>query len=164
MDDFTPYIPIIQDRNHVTAQDFVKYSGYLQLGDLSQTKEKIEVPTDTTAHCEGQANECQQCTRSMPCESPVTDEKLRQGVLNPVNFPLMAETLQGLPPSYILTVESDTLRDDGMLYKQRLQAEGVTVVHDHSLTGFHGMITFPHIVDAAQETVDNIVQFIDEYS
>lgn len=42
-------------------------------------------------------------------------------ILNPDFSPLMREDLTGLPPAYIMTVEFDVLRDEGIAYGKRLQ-------------------------------------------
>lgn len=41
--------------------------------------------------------------------------------------PLFAESLIGFPPAYVQIAEGDPLRDEGLLYAQRLEAEGVSV-------------------------------------
>ncbi|NXX47705.1 ADCL4 protein, partial [Tricholaema leucomelas] len=57
--------------------------------------------------------------------------------------PLLAEdaVVQQLPESFILTCEYDVLRDDGLLYKKRLEDNGVRVTWYHLEDGFHGIIT-----------------------
>ncbi|NXG89214.1 AAAD deacetylase, partial [Stercorarius parasiticus] len=50
--------------------------------------------------------------------------------------------LRGLPLTYILTCEHDVLRDDGVMYAERLRAAGVPVTHDHAKNAFHGAMMF----------------------
>uniref|UniRef100_A0A8C0HFQ3 Alpha/beta hydrolase fold-3 domain-containing protein n=1 Tax=Buteo japonicus TaxID=224669 RepID=A0A8C0HFQ3_9AVES len=58
--------------------------------------------------------------------------------------PLLAEDaiICQLPESYIVTCEFDVLRDDGLLYKKRLEDNGVQVTWYHSESGFHGILAF----------------------
>ncbi|NXI37316.1 ADCL4 protein, partial [Galbula dea] len=58
--------------------------------------------------------------------------------------PLLAEDsiICQLPESYILTCEFDVLRDDGLLYKKRLEDNGVQVTWHHCDSGFHGILAF----------------------
>jgi acetyl esterase/lipase len=52
--------------------------------------------------------------------------------------PVRAEDLSGLPPAFVQTCEFDPLRDEGLIYAQRLLAAGVrTEVHLYPGT-FHG--------------------------
>uniref|UniRef100_A0A8C3D2R6 Alpha/beta hydrolase fold-3 domain-containing protein n=1 Tax=Corvus moneduloides TaxID=1196302 RepID=A0A8C3D2R6_CORMO len=84
----------------------------------------------------------------------------------PMLCPLLAEDtiLQQLPESFILTCEYDVLRDDGLLYKKRLEDNGVRVTWCHLEDGFHGIInsfnsdwlSFP----AGKRGLDNIVDFL----
>ncbi|XP_054251009.1 arylacetamide deacetylase-like 4 [Indicator indicator] len=57
--------------------------------------------------------------------------------------PLMAEDacIQQLPESFVLTCEYDVLRDDGLLYKKRLEDNGVRVTWYHLEDGFHGILS-----------------------
>ncbi|NXL05791.1 ADCL4 protein, partial [Mesembrinibis cayennensis] len=63
-------------------------------------------------------------------------------MLDPVISPLLAEdsTIAGLPEAFILTCEFDVLRDDGLLYKKRLEDHGIKVTWCHLQEGFHGTI------------------------
>ncbi|NXX47699.1 ADCL4 protein, partial [Tricholaema leucomelas] len=63
-------------------------------------------------------------------------------LLNPVFSPLLAEdsVIAQLPEAFILTCEYDVLRDDGLLYKKRLEDHGVKVTWCHLQEGFHGTV------------------------
>ncbi|XP_023788489.1 arylacetamide deacetylase [Cyanistes caeruleus] len=66
------------------------------------------------------------------------------GFLDPRASPLLASEarLRHVPPAYILTCEHDVLRDDGIMYAERLRATGVPVTHHHAKDAFHGAVTF----------------------
>ncbi|NXV19806.1 AAAD deacetylase, partial [Cepphus grylle] len=66
------------------------------------------------------------------------------GFLDTRAAPLLASDaqLRGLPLTYILTCEHDVLRDDGVMYAERLRAAGVPVTHDHAKDAFHGAMMF----------------------
>ncbi|NXS43547.1 ADCL4 protein, partial [Balaeniceps rex] len=61
---------------------------------------------------------------------------------DPVFSPLLAEdsVIAQLPEVFILTCEFDVLRDDGLLYKKRLEDHGIKVTWCHLEEGFHGTI------------------------
>ncbi|XP_066838388.1 arylacetamide deacetylase-like 4 isoform X2 [Anser cygnoides] len=69
-----------------------------------------------------------------------------------------------LPESFILTCEYDVLRDDGLLYKKRLEDNGVRVTWYHLEDGFHGIISlydyggfsFP----SGKRGLDSVVNFL----
>nr|XP_060614775.1 arylacetamide deacetylase-like 4 [Anolis sagrei ordinatus] len=58
--------------------------------------------------------------------------------------PLMAEDdmIRQLPETFLITCEHDILRDDGLLYKKRLEDNGVPVTWHHIKDGFHGFMFF----------------------
>ncbi|KAG9472085.1 arylacetamide deacetylase-like 4 isoform X1 [Eleutherodactylus coqui] len=67
-----------------------------------------------------------------------------------------------LPKAYILTCEFDVLRDDGILYKKRLEDNGVPVTWFHVKDGFHGILSFfdqPEVV-SGKLAMDNVVTYI----
>ncbi|XP_077314504.1 arylacetamide deacetylase-like 4 [Lithobates pipiens] len=80
--------------------------------------------------------------------------------------PLLAEdsVISQQPKTYILTCEFDVLRDDGILYKKRLEDHGVPVTWYHVKDGFHGIISFfdsgKLSFESGKLAVDNIVNFI----
>ncbi len=51
--------------------------------------------------------------------------------------------LKGLPPAWLLTVQFDPLRDEGVKYATALQQAGVPVVTTHSSDTIHGFFTTP---------------------
>ncbi|XP_023680156.1 neutral cholesterol ester hydrolase 1-like [Paramormyrops kingsleyae] len=89
------------------------------------------------------------------------------GLLDPRASPLLAErdVLVQVPQAYILTCEHDVLRDDGLMYGQRLQEAGVTVTHDHYEGGFHGCISFafwPTYFSVGIQSMQNYIAWLDK--
>ena len=84
---------------------------------------------------------------------------------DPYAFPLMAKSLQNLPPAFVLTCQLDPVRDDGLLYVQRLRKDGVTVEHYHDNHGFHGMMSLTKgqlVSQAAVDAADAIADYIEK--
>lgn len=77
-------------------------------------------------------------------EQPFSEQvyTLVKALLEPVFSPLLSEdsVIAQLPETFILTCEYDVLRDDGLLYKKRLEDHGVKVTLCHLQEGFHGTI------------------------
>ncbi|XP_068014579.1 arylacetamide deacetylase-like 4 isoform X1 [Melanerpes formicivorus] len=83
--------------------------------------------------------------------------------------PLLAEdaVVCCLPDTCIITCEHDVLRDDGLLYKKRLEDNKVKVTWHHMREGFHcvlaffgyGIFSFP----SSSKMVNHIVTFIKGY-
>ncbi|CAN2388151.1 arylacetamide deacetylase-like [Pristimantis euphronides] len=82
--------------------------------------------------------------------------------------PLLVEdsVIRLLPKAYILTCEFDVLRDDGILYKKRLEDNGVPVTWLHLKDGFHGIVSFFDSgrlsFESGKLAVDNIINFIND--
>ncbi|XP_053256520.1 arylacetamide deacetylase-like 4 [Podarcis raffonei] len=100
--------------------------------------------------------------------APYEPEVYRQlsELLEPDISCLFAEdsVIQKLPETLLVSCEYDIIRDDGLLYKKRLEDHGVKVSWFHVENGFHGVIslfdsgvfTFP----AAVELMDSIIDFV----
>uniref|UniRef100_A0A8D0BI87 Alpha/beta hydrolase fold-3 domain-containing protein n=1 Tax=Salvator merianae TaxID=96440 RepID=A0A8D0BI87_SALMN len=71
---------------------------------------------------------------------PKVYEEMKQ-VLEVTFSPLFAENsvISKLPQACILTCEFDVLRDDGLLYKRRLEENGVPVTWFHAKKSIHGL-------------------------
>nr|XP_056721523.1 arylacetamide deacetylase-like 4 [Euleptes europaea] len=80
--------------------------------------------------------------------------------------PLIADAnvIRQLPETYILTCEYCIFRDDGLLYKKRLEDEGVPVTWCHLADGFHGNLFFidcPWLsISGAKRGMDSVVNFV----
>jgi len=64
-------------------------------------------------------------------------DRLRSKLLSPYFSPLLADSVAGLPQTFVLTLERDPLRDEALLYLLRLTEAGVRVTHVHQ-SGYHG--------------------------
>ena len=73
--------------------------------------------------------------------------------------PLMADDLAGLPKTLIVTSEFDILKDDGVLYKKRLQEAGVKVTHYEYKT-YHGFVMFTSTREICDSANKNVVEFL----
>ncbi|CAI9572074.1 unnamed protein product [Staurois parvus] len=87
-----------------------------------------------------------------------------QHAFHPASSPLLAEdaVIRLLPKTYMLTCEFDVLRDDGILYKKRLEDNGIAVTWHHVKDGFHGIVSFFNhpAFDSGKQAMDNFVNFI----
>jgi acetyl esterase len=63
--------------------------------------------------------------------------------------PLLAKSLKGLPPAFVLTAGFDPLLDEGKEYAQRMQQDGVPVEYRNYADMVHGFITMGRVVDTA---------------
>lgn len=61
-------------------------------------------------------------------------------VTHPLSTPLAAEQLAGVPPALVLTAEHDPLRDEGILYAEKMAAAGSQVQHTLYDEAQHGFI------------------------
>lgn len=82
--------------------------------------------------------------------------------------PLLAEPAAlGRTPSkaYVMTCEFDVLRDDGLMYAQRLRDAGVDVTSEHLEDGFHGCMVFAYLpVRSAvgRRSMENYIRWLDQ--
>lgn len=85
-----------------------------------------------------------QFTDTPLCNSRDIEKYFSFYIEDPVNeksiyaSPIHAESLEGLPPAYIETAEFDCLRDEGILYAERLKETGITVTLNNTLGTIHG--------------------------
>ncbi|XP_077168011.1 arylacetamide deacetylase-like 4 [Paroedura picta] len=80
--------------------------------------------------------------------------------------PLLAEddVIRQLPEMFVLTCEYDVLRDDGLLYKKRLEDAGVPVTWYHLVDGIHGALYFIDLVvlpvSGTKRGMESVLNFV----
>ena len=67
--------------------------------------------------------------------------------------PLLAKSLAGLPPAYVITAGYDPLLDEGREYAERMATEGVEVAYREYPDMVHGFILFGGVLDTANAAV-----------
>lgn len=76
--------------------------------------------------------------------------------------PALAETLTGLPRTYLTVNQTDPLRDEGLAYAARLMADGV-LTESHCWPGaVHGFTAFESAA-ITRRAIDQLVEVIDTY-
>lgn len=81
-----------------------------------------------------------------PIPSPQSDvgrkiwEESKEKFMDPRLSPFLIENFSGTPITYVVTVEYDCLRDDGIMFAKILERAGVDVTWRHYDTAFHGII------------------------
>jgi acetyl esterase len=73
---------------------------------------------------------------------------------SPYASPLLAESLEDLPPAILITAGFDVLRDEGIAYAERLEAAGVPTVRANYPSMIHGFVTMDRIFGEAEEAID----------
>ena len=83
---------------------------------------------------------------------------IKELVLDPYFAPGMAENLSSIPETYIMTAGRDPLRDEGVIFAQRLVDSGVAGVgHEHHQDMVHGQ-AFQH-TDAIK-SMATLIQYV----
>lgn len=74
------------------------------------------------------------------------------------------ETLRRFPETFIASCEYDVLRDDSLLFKKRLEDNGVSVSWYHAEQGFHGIINICYMnfvrFPAGMEILEKAAAFV----
>jgi acetyl esterase len=81
------------------------------------------------------------------------------GAMNPSSLrhaPITKSDLSGLPPAVVVTAGYDPLRDEAIVYLDRLRAAGVRAEHVHFGDDVHGFFTMDLILDNAESALDTV--------
>ena len=82
------------------------------------------------------------------------------GKPSPYAMPLLAEDLSGLPKAFIAVAQFDPLRDDGLLYAERLQAAGVASVLYPGKGLVHGCLRARRQAPEVDQLYDCLLQYL----
>uniref|UniRef100_A0A8C6VIG6 Alpha/beta hydrolase fold-3 domain-containing protein n=1 Tax=Naja naja TaxID=35670 RepID=A0A8C6VIG6_NAJNA len=92
-----------------------------------------------------------------------------QRAFEPTLSPLLAEdaVIRHFPETLLLTCEYDIFRDDGLLYKKRLEENGVPVTWHHLKDGFHGICLLtglgPLEFPSTRKSMKSIIRFLERF-
>jgi len=91
--------------------------------------------------------------------------QIESKLTDPMVSPLLADDdmLEGLPATYIMTCGFDFIRDDGIMYYERLHQLGEDATLSHFPEAFHNSLFFPHgplKLDVGVRIVQDIVSVI----
>ena len=68
--------------------------------------------------------------------------------------PLLADSVEGVPPAFVLTVGHDPLLDEGLAYAERLRQAGVTVTALDMTEQAHGVLNLGRAIPASAWIID----------
>lgn len=74
--------------------------------------------------------------------------------------PLLAGSLAGLPPAYVMTAGADVLAGDGRAFAARLQEAGVPVRTRHFPGQIHAFLRSPHLLPTAWTAIADAAEFL----
>ncbi len=86
----------------------------------------------------------------------------RLDTADPYAVPMRATDLSGLPPAYVLTAESDPLRDEGERYGERLAQAGVTTTVRRAPGTIHGFLRARYVSRVAEAELETMCRAIRE--
>lgn len=87
------------------------------------------------------------------------DQYMPEPKLDVYASPLLAKTLEGLPQALVQVAGMDPLRDEGLAYAEKLQADGVKVGVKTFQGLPHGFYMFPQL-KATGEYYNNVITFV----
>ena len=76
--------------------------------------------------------------------------------------PILAEDLKNLPPSYIITVLADPLRDEGRAYAEKLKENGNDVEHVEYSDTVHAFFSWATVFESSKKAVDKACKSINK--
>ena len=79
---------------------------------------------------------------------------------SPAITPLQHPDIGNLPPTLVVTVEFDPLRDEGRDLVQRIKARGGDITHIHEKRLYHEFISMGGVVPEAKGAIDSIILWI----
>jgi acetyl esterase/lipase len=80
-----------------------------------------------------------------------------QDATSPLASPMLADSLEGLPPALVIVGEHDPLREDGTRYADKLKAAGVPVRFTMYLGMPHGFLNFPGLCRSAPQALTELL-------
>lgn len=76
--------------------------------------------------------------------------------------PFYHKDFSGLPPAFILTAQYDPLKDDGLMYSNKIRDAGRKVLYKEYQGLVHGFFNLPCIAKQAEDAYDDIKKFVSQ--
>ncbi|XP_071173666.1 neutral cholesterol ester hydrolase 1-like [Mytilus edulis] len=91
--------------------------------------------------------------------------RLQTYITNETLSPMMHKNLQDIPKAYVITSQYDVLRDEAVMYTNRIHGDGNKVKLKHYKNAFHGFFLFSHEsgifhLDEAETALQELVDFL----
>ena len=136
--------------------------------DVSKIPEKHRIGHAYYSHEEAVKNTIKESHVLHESSLLAKDQKLAsllRKLYDPSISPLFAddEKLIGLPKAYLLVLEWDNLKDEGLLYAERLKKAGVEVHVAFRERAFHGIMGFTHGLygyDIARDIEADMIRYL----
>ncbi|KAK3732048.1 hypothetical protein RRG08_026435 [Elysia crispata] len=90
--------------------------------------------------------------------------RIEELILDPRFCPMFASDVRHIAQTYVITSQYDVLRDEGIMYAQRLKESGVKVNLVHYWHGFHGFFLFAGggwiQMEESKKAMDDLVKYL----
>lgn len=91
--------------------------------------------------------------------------RLQTYITNETLSPMMHKNMQDIPKAYVITSQYDVLRDEAVMYTNRIHGDGNKVKLKHYKNAFHGFFLFSHEsgifhLDEAKAALQELVDFL----
>ena len=90
--------------------------------------------------------------------------RIEELILDPRFCPMFASDVRHIAQTYVITSQYDVLRDEGIMYAQRLKESGVKVNLAHYWHGFHGFFLFAGggwiQMEESKKAMDDLVKYL----
>ncbi|XP_074642691.1 neutral cholesterol ester hydrolase 1-like [Tubulanus polymorphus] len=86
--------------------------------------------------------------------------RLEPFIMNPLFTPIIATNLAGLPKTHVIVAGYDVLRDEALIYVERLKQAKVPVSLEYYEKGFHGMLSQIGDFEISDKCMSDLIAYL----